>query len=186
MKKALAILLTIALLLSFGLFALGSGSEDTDTPAQNDTADQAEAPATEKQTEAPTEEPTKAPTEDDTSLGDYKVEIKGFRLASDYEGDPVIIITYGFTNVSDDDAASFMYSVEDTVYQNGIGLNQAYFLNDNANYNSDNQSKELKMGTSLDVEVAYELNDTTSDVEVEIKEWISFNDKVLTKTFSIA
>ena len=42
------------------------------------------------------------------------------------------------------------------------------------------------MGASLDVEVAYELNDTTSDVEVEVKEWLSFNEKVLTKTFSIA
>lgn len=58
MKKALAILLTIALLLSFGLFALGSGSEDTDTPAQNDTANQAEDPAVEDPTETPTAEPT--------------------------------------------------------------------------------------------------------------------------------
>ena len=186
MKKVLAILLTIALLLSFGLFALGSGSDDTDTPVQNDTADQAETPAAEKQTEAPTEEPTEAPTEDDTTLGDYKVEIKSFRLASDYEGDPVIIITYGFTNVSDDDAAAFMYSIEDTVYQNGVGLNSAIVMDDNVNYSSDNQTKELKMGASLDVEVAYELNDTTSDVEVEVKEWLSFNEKVLTKTFSIA
>lgn len=177
MKKVLAILLTVTLLLSFGLFALGSGSEDGDTPAQDDST---------KAEETPAETPTEAPTEDDTTLGDFKVEIKSFRLASDYEGDPVIIITYGFTNVSDDDAASFMYSVEDTVYQNGVGLNKAYFLNDNANYSSDNQTKELKMGASLDVEVAYELNDTTSDVEVEVKEFISFNDKVLTKTFSIA
>lgn len=181
MKKALAILLTVVLLLSFGFFALGSGSEDTDTPAQNDTVPKVETPSVED----PIEEPTEAPTEDNTTLGDYKVEIKGFRLASDYEGKPVVIITYGFSNVSDDDSAAFLYSIDSAVYQNGVGLNEALFLNDNANYSLDNQTKELKMGASLDIEVAYELNDTTSDIEVEVKESFSFNDKILTKTFSI-
>ena len=141
---------------------------------------------TETPTEVTTEEPTEAPTEEDTTLGDYKVEIKDFRLASDFEGKPVIIITYGFTNVSDTSPAAFYLSIEDAVYQNGIGLNEAIFV-DGSDYSSDNQTKELKMGASLDVEVAYELNDTTSDVEIEIKEFFSFfNTKVLTKTFSIA
>lgn len=67
-----------------------------------------------------------------------------------------------------------------------MGLNEAYLLADDANYSSDNQTKEIKKGASLDVEVAYELNDTTSDVEVEVKELFSFSDRTITKTFSIA
>ena len=48
------------------------------------------------------------------------------------------------------------------------------------------KSYGIKAGVSLDVEVAYELNDTTTDIEVEVKELISFDDDLVTKTFSIA
>ena len=37
----------------------------------------------------------------------------------------------------------------------------------------------------IDVEVAYELNDETTPVDVEVKELFSFDDKTITKTFSI-
>ena len=61
----------------------------------------------------------------------------------------------------------------------------AYILKDSANYDSENQTKAIKKGASLEVEVAYELNDTETDIEVEVKEFISLNDKVISKTFSI-
>ena len=46
--------------------------------------------------------------------------------------------------------------------------------------------KDIKKGASLEVEVAYELNDSTTDVEVEVSELFSFSDKVIKKTFTIA
>ena len=96
-----------------------------------------------------------------------------------------VIIKYGFTNNADN-PTSFMVAFDDGVYQNGVGLNQSFFVDDSANYNGDDQNKEIKKGASLDVEVAYELNDTTTDIEVEVKEFISFNDSVIKKTFTIA
>ena len=48
---------------------------------------------------------------------------------------------------------------------------------DSANYSADNQNKEIKKGASLEVEVAYVLNDTTRDLEVEISELFSYSDK---------
>ena len=63
MKKLLAILLAITLLLTFGLFALGSGSENTDTPTQNNAAPEAEKAPAEAPAEEATEAPTEAPTE---------------------------------------------------------------------------------------------------------------------------
>ncbi len=120
-----------------------------------------------------------------TTLGDYNVEIKSCRLAEDYEGKPIAIITYGFTNNGDSPSA-FYVSLDTEVFQNGIGLNECYFADDSAKYNSDNQTKEIKKGATLDVEVAYELNDTTTDLEVEVSEFISFSDKKLTKTFKIS
>ena len=165
MKKFLSALLVVAVLLSFGLFAMGSGSSE-DTDQGSGTAEQGAA---------------------DNTLGNYKVTIDSCRLATDWEGKDVVIVKYIFENVNDaDGGASFSWTIEDNVYQAGVGLNEAYVLSDSANYSADNQTKEIKKGASIEVEVAYELNDTTTDIEVEVGELISFDDKKITKIFSIS
>ena len=121
---------------------------------------------------------------EDSNIGDYKIDIKSCRLAKDYNGKDVVIVKYGFTN-NGDKSASFSFTFNDTVYQNGVGLNEAYVMDKSANYDSGNQMKEIKKGATLDVEVAYELNDKTTDIEVEVKELISLNDNVVKKKFSI-
>lgn len=118
------------------------------------------------------------------NLGEYTVEIKGCRLAEDYEGKDVVIVKYSFTNNADKSAA-FYLAFKDSVYQNDVGLNKSYVVDDSYNYSADNQTKEIKKGATIDVEVAYELNDTKTDIEVEVSELISLNDKKITKTFSI-
>ena len=162
--KKLSLLLSIILILTFGVFALASGEEES--------ADQGKDAAS-------------ASEKADTDIGDYSLVIDSCRLAEDYEGDPVVIVKYIFKNVNDDDAAAFTFAFDDEVYQNGVGLNPAYVLKDNANYSADNQMKEIKKGSEIEVEAAYELNDTETDIEVEVKELFSFDDKTLTKTFSI-
>ena len=158
MKRIKPLLLVTAIVLIFSLFALASGSSETD----NQGSDKAEG----------------------ENLGEYKVVIDSCRFAEDYEGKDVVIVKYIFTN-NDNDATAFWTAFDDNVYQDGVGLNEAYVLEDSANYTADNQTKEIKKGASIEVEVAYELNDTTTDIEVEVKELISFNDDVVTKTFSI-
>lgn len=176
MKKT-SIILSILLIAAFALFAMGSG-DDSETPSNQGEGQVQEAASASVDNEKQ--------EEDNTSLGDYSVVIDSCRLATDYEGKDVVIIKYIFGNVSDDDAASFMGTLSCNVYQNGVGLNESYFMNDNANYNTDNQTKEIKMGSTIEVEEAYVLNDTMTPIEVEVSEWISFNDKVITKTFTIA
>ena len=119
-----------------------------------------------------------------SNLGDYNIVIESCRLATDYSGAPIVIVKYKFTN-NDDDSASFAWSVSAEVYQDGIGLNECFLADDSANYSTDNQYKEIKKGATLSVEVAYKLNDTTTDIEVEVSELISFSNKKVTKTFSI-
>ncbi len=162
MKKIVACLLSLAILLTFGLFALGS-SEDSETVNEQSSG-----------------------TVDNTELGEYQIEIKSCRLAKSYDDKPVVIVKYSFTNNSDE-AAAFYLTFDDHVYQDGIGLNEAYVLDDSANYSSDNQTKEIKTGATLEVEVAYELNDTTTAIEVEVEELSIFSDNVIVKkTFTIA
>lgn len=125
-------------------------------------------------------------SENNTTLGNYSLEILDSRIAKDFEGKDVIIIKYKYTNIGNDTPTAFYTAFEDTVFQNDIGLNEAYVFEDAANYSADNQTKEIKKGASLEIEVAYELNDTTSDVVVEVSELFSLDEKIITKTFKIS
>ena len=167
MKKFLSMLLVVLLVASFAFFALASGESETD--------DQGTASAEKGEAEN---------KEEESNLDNYKVDILSCRLAKDYEGSPVVIVKYKFTN-NDDDPASFDIAFIDSAYQDGVELNKAYFLDDSAEYDSDNQMKKIKTGASLEVESAYKLNDSETDVEVEVKRFISFDDSVVTKTFTI-
>lgn len=115
---------------------------------------------------------------DNSRLGDYGVKIQSCRRAVDYWGEDVVIITCVFTNYGED-AISFSGALDCSVYQGGIELLESYSVDEI----SDNQYKDIKKDVSLEVEIAYELNDTTSDIEVEISEWFSLSDKMITKTF---
>ena len=119
-----------------------------------------------------------------TTLGNYEIRILSCRLAEDFEGKPVIIVKYKFTN-NDDDPTAFYVAFDDKVYQDDIGLNKSYILDDSANYSDDNQTKEIKKGASIEVEVAYELNNTTTPIVVEVSELWSYSDKKVSKTFNI-
>ena len=162
-KRILNFALTIAIMFVFCFFAIASG-ESTETNQGSGTA---------------------TTSENASNLGKYNVEIKECRLAKDFENKDVVIIKYGFTNNSDN-AISFMAALDDQVYQNGIGLTDSFFVEDSAEYNSDDQMKEIQTGATFDLEIAYLLNDNTTDIDVEVKELISFNDNVVKKTFSIS
>jgi len=119
------------------------------------------------------------------NLGDCNVVIESIRFAEDYEGKPIVIVKYQFTNYAED-AASFLISVNDTVYQNGVGLNDCIFVAESANFSSDNMSKKIKTGSTIVVEEAYVLNDTTTPIEVEVEESFAFGEaKKVTKVFEI-
>ena len=95
------------------------------------------------------------------------------------------IVKYVFTN-NNKTPTAFNLAVADDVFQDGIGPNDSFFLADSADYSSDNKTKKIKKGSTLEVESAYELNDLTTDITVEVSELISFSDKKVTRTFSIA
>lgn len=162
--KTTKLLLTMLLVVLFGFFALGSGEEET--------VEQEKGSVATENTE--------------TNIGDYSVTIDSCRMAKDYEGKPVVIVKYIYKNVNSDDATAFYIAFEDLVYQNGVGLNESYVVDESANYDEGNQTKEIKKGASIEVEVAYELNDTTTDIDVEVKESFSFDEKTdVKKTFTL-
>lgn len=117
-------------------------------------------------------------------LGDYHVEIKGASLAKDYEGKSAIVVTYAWTNNSEE-TTSAMVSVGAKAFQDGVQLESAVIVGDDS-YDSGTSMKEVRPGTTIDVQCAYVLTSETSTVEFELTEWISFSDDMVTMNFDPA
>lgn len=107
--------------------------------------------------------------------------IDGCTVASDYEGNPAVIVDYTFTNNSDE-ATSFAASCSQKVFQNGVQLEMAVVSEDLGN----GYLAEIKPGATTQARLAYCLTDE-SDITVEVEELISFDDTMLAEaTFSVA
>ena len=114
-------------------------------------------------------------------LGDYYIKIVSATTDKDYEGKDVLIVTYEWTNNGDEEQM-FSTAFSAKAYQNGIECASAYFVD---SVDAQKSLTNIKPGASLEVQEAYALNDT-SDVEIEVTEWISFNDDKVVKTFKLA
>lgn len=116
----------------------------------------------------------------DKAKSDFEVKLKSSKITKDYEGKPALIVKYTFTNNSDK-TASWAYAIQDNAFQNGIGLNTAIITGSN---DIDTQTKQIMPGKSLDVQVAYSLDDTATPVEIQISELISLDDTPF-ETFTV-
>lgn len=114
---------------------------------------------------------------------DFEVKLKDSFATDDYDGKPVLVVTYEFKNTSEQ-KASWMIVVDDTAMQNGIGLNKTYTSYGISDYSSDNQQKEIMPGKTLEVQEAYYLNDETTQVEIQIAPAFSLTDAIY-ETFKI-
>lgn len=115
------------------------------------------------------------------TLGDYTVSILDAEQTKDYNGNPALIINFDYQNNSND-SQMFSTAVSCTAYQNGVELSSAFILN--GTYDAEASLKKIQPGSSLKVQRAFELPDASAPVTVEVTEFISFNDKKLTKVFT--
>lgn len=141
------------------------------------TSNQAESSVSSAQNEDVSTEEVQEETEAPTNIadvGDYHVEIKSAALAQDYEGNPAVVITYSWTNNSED-TTSPMVAVSTSVFQNGVGMDSA-IIGDDTVCDSMTQMTEVRPGTTIDVQEAFSLSDTTSPIEVEIGEWLTLEE----------
>lgn len=119
--------------------------------------------------------------EGEGKIDDYYIKIVGAETGKDYGENEVLIVTYEWTNQSDEDQ-NFSFAFDDKVFQNGTECS-SYTLVDGIE--SDKLLLDIKPGTTLTVQEAYLLQDH-SDVTVEVTAWIDFgNSPIITKTFSL-
>lgn len=105
----------------------------------------------------------------------YEVEIISAKTASDYEGNPAIIVKYSFTNNSDKNA-SFLTSVGTDVFQNSVECDTAIIMSDVMD--SDSSMAQVQPGGTATVECAYSLRDTENPVTVQVGPFINISDKI--------
>ena len=171
MKKIFA--LALALCMALALCACSGDTEPSQAPATNppssETPVESEPPA---ESEAPAES-TAPDAQNAADLGDYYVEIKSATLAEDYEGNPALIVTYSWTNNSED-TTSPMVSVSCSAFQDGVGLESAIIMDSDV-YDSDAFMTDVRPGTTIDVQAAFVLGNTDSAVEVEVGAWLTLD-----------
>lgn len=98
----------------------------------------------------------------------------------DFDGADALVLTLDFTNNSKE-MSTYFWSVYGTAMQNDTELESAIIYTDYDAYEmiDDNQFEEVDPGATLEVQVAYVLEDTTSEVEVTFEEMIgSKNGKI--------
>lgn len=120
-------------------------------------------------------------TPSEGSIGDYYIKIGSAKKEKDYSGKDVLIVTYTWTNNSDEEQM-FSSAFNITAYQNGIECDSFVLVDE---IDSKKSITNIKPGVSYEVQDAYALNGN-DDVVIEVKEWFSFDDEVkVTKTFSL-
>ena len=191
MKKfILLIAITAMMLLQSGcdllmLSILTADSEPT-TETVSKESETAGEPVQGKAEEAPTENSQKP--EDTAHIKDFgscKIEILDASLA-EIGGKPVIIVNYNYTN-NEKQPKAFLWSVEDSAFQDGIGLDSVMVSFDEEVYDVSLASREIQPEVSYVVTRAYFLNNTSSPVNVEVVKYLNLSDnpKKATKQFII-
>ncbi len=180
----------LALLVTFAMYGTAASVADSDSSADKPAAPATQPQNADSQDSAPSDapaaaqpQPESAPepaAEPEPEPAEYAVTIDDCRISEDYQGNPAAVITFTFTNNSDE-ARSFMATLNPEVFQDGIELNTVI----GAGQDSDKYMSDIKPGATVTVEIAYEL-ESDSDITVEVTKLISFDDTVLAeRTFSV-
>lgn len=168
-KKLIILGIVFAVILVIIIAACSSGSsDDSSTKADKNSASSSMSAEKEKS--------------DDSTIGDYKCVIKGAKITKDWQGKNAVIVTYEFTNNSDN-AISFDSSLDAKVFQDGIELETAVLSDDDDAKLFD--TVDLKPGITKEVKKAYLLRNKDSELEVEVQELFSFSDDVIKKTIKL-
>ena len=106
-------------------------------------------------------------------LGEYELHYKGACIMEDSDGNDAIVLKLDFTNNSKENA-SYLWSVDETVMQNGVELEPASIITDYENLETvvSDQFTDVAPGATLEVQTAFVLKDTTSEVKATFEEFL--------------
>ena len=104
-------------------------------------------------------------SEEETEAAEFTFAINSTSLGKDYEDKDVLIIKYDFTNNSDE-ATSFTFACQDTVFQDGIECDSTVIGCDDID--SQEQLNDIQPGKTYTVTIGYHISDTSKPVDVVV------------------
>lgn len=107
------------------------------------------------------------------------IKIKSYKLGKDYKKQNALVVTYEWTNI-EEKATSFMFTIFDKAYQNGIELESAIGVD---GVDAQKQMNDIKPGITYEVTVAFVLQDK-SDVSIECTDMLGY-EMYLEQTLSL-
>ena len=171
-KKWIVGLLAISMIAAMGGC---SGTESSSSKAEKSSSAETSVADESNREEASAEEESNA---EETVDSEFNVELLSTSISQDYEGKPVLVVEYNFTNNSDE-SASFMFSCQDKAFQNGIECDNTVFGCDEID--SQQQLNEIQPGTTYALKIGYHLQDTTSPVDIEVTSLDFIDEETLLK-----
>ena len=186
-KKHTALKVILGFLGGFVLLIIIVGMFDTEPTMSENDAPSVISAQTPNSADNSTVKAENQPKTASSKIGNYEVTILSAQVVKNTsDGKYDLIVTYSFTNNATESKA-FGYAVSPKLFQNGVEIPELWSrIGIEDYYDFDNQHKEIKPGTTLEVQEAYKLADTTTEVEVEISEWISLSKKTISYTISLA
>ncbi len=164
-KKKKWIIIAVVVVIIVLIAAIAGGSDETSTSTDNPSQ---VVDAESKQNA-------------DGEIGDYICKVKSADICKNWEGKQSVKVVYEFTN-NYSEPQSFDIALDTKLFQDGIGLESTFISGDDDNALYD---VEIKSGATKDVIKYYVLRDTTTPIEVEITELISFDDEKITTTITL-
>ena len=162
MKKFITAFL--ALILALSLILCGCAPSD-----KNDSSNTNQTP--------PTEDVESPDSTDSQHTNDKSpVILLDKELAKDYEGKDVLVLTFEWTNLTDENTY-FLLDVSVKCFQDGVALESAIMIDDT--YPTDKAITEVKPGGTIEVAEAFILSNMESVVEIEVSPLFTLNDEEL-------
>ncbi len=184
MKKNLAII-TAALILVLSVSGCGKKQNTSDTKPQNtaqtDVSDAYSQPA--DMDKIPGNAASSDTSKDEYSgkLGDYEVTIEDAKIV-DNNGEEAVVVSFNFKNKSNT-SVPFSGAMEVNAYQDDSRLTGTVIASTDG-INMVASAEHVAPGDSITVQQAYKLRDKSLPLDIEVKEFESQDDAVLTKTFN--
>lgn len=117
------------------------------------------------------------------TLEESKVSIEDAKVV-DADGKKVIIVSYKFTNNSDN-AESFTSIMKSDAFQDGMSISHSLINTNIKGFDSNSTAERIDPGKTITVQEAYTLANETSPVEVRVTEFHSESGVSVTKTFNL-
>lgn len=133
--------------------------------------------------EPSTDKEDEAQTTVSGTLGSHEITLKGAEKGKDSDGNPILIVTYAWTNNSKENASAWL-TLNETAFQDGVELDTPSSVAVDT-YDVDSKRREIQPGATMDVQVSFLLRDNSSPVDIEITRVLDLDEAKVSATFDI-